>query len=83
MSRRPGIRLPRAAALGLAALFPLVCGAAGRAVPRWWDIEVVLAAKGRYSVTERRSAPLSSRWVAKECLRTWGLIFDGMPASRA
>ena len=56
MSRRPGIRLPRAAALGLAALLPLVCGAAGRAVPRWWDIEVVLAAKGRYSVTERGTA---------------------------
>ena len=27
-----------------------------------------------------KSAPFSSKWVAKECLKVWGLIFFDMPA---
>jgi hypothetical protein len=56
MRRRSGIAFPGAVALGLAVLLAAASAARPQPVPRWWDIEVRLTAKGRYSLTEGGTA---------------------------
>jgi hypothetical protein len=67
MKRQAGARSLCAAAFGLAALIPIVSPAEGRNPPKWWDIEVRLTTKGRYSLTEGGTA-YSGEYVLRE---TW------------